>query len=250
VTVLSLILIVLLIAFVLAVLLAGWTLWFQGYIYTEPTTGILWRAPAAGGALLLLLTLWVALDYRAPGRYRTLFDFDAPWESKQYPQMEVYTGKTKETFRLGKDSQGVAVYRNANPNARPQLPSRPDRIVVKEDDKETVYEPERDARGKFAPRPNVGLRYNEQGGSRYMVEGHLGRVETFYTSRLLLNLLLNGLHFAVWFAVLWLLLRFAWPMALVQAGVFWLVMTLFVLPPLLTQAETVARQRAVEKAEK
>jgi hypothetical protein len=247
--VLSLILIVLLIALVLTLLLAGWTLWFQGYIYTEPATGIAWRAPAAGGALLLFLTLWVVLDYRAPGRHRTLFEFSAV-DSKQYDKMTVVTGNTKETFRLGKDARGRDVYRNANPSARPNLPSRPDKIIVQEDGKETVYEPERDARGNFKPRPNEGLRYVEQGGSRYMVEGNLGQVSTFYTGRLLGNLLLNALHLGVWFVVLWLLLRFGWSVALVQAVVFWLVMTLFVLPPVLTQAEKVAQERAVERGEK
>jgi hypothetical protein len=42
---------------------------------------------------------------------------------------------------------------------------------------------------------------------------------------------------------LWLVLRFHWPAALGQAIVFWIVVSLFVFPPLLTRAEKVAHDR-------
>ncbi len=58
-----------------------------------------------------------------------------------------------------------------------------------------------------------------------------------------MNLLLNGLHLVVWFACLWLLLRFQWPHALGMALVCWLVVTVIVIPPLLNKAEVVAYQR-------
>ena len=45
-----------------------------------------------------------------------------------------------------------------------------------------------------------------------------------------------------------LLLRFGWPTALLQAVVYWLVMTLFVMPPVLTRAEDVSKQRAITRA--
>src|SRR5207248_9230520 len=55
--VLTLILILLLTWAVLMAFLVGFTVWFQGYIYTEPTTGILWRGPAAGTAVMAALVL-------------------------------------------------------------------------------------------------------------------------------------------------------------------------------------------------
>jgi hypothetical protein len=73
-------------------------------------------------------------------------------------------------------------------------------------------------------------------------------VTTFRTGRLLGNLTLNFLFLAAWFGCLWLLLRFQWPAALLQAVVFWVVALLFVLPPLLTKAEAVSQERAVAKA--
>jgi hypothetical protein len=72
--VLSLILTLFVVWFVLALLLAAWTLFFQGYIYSEPVAAIHWRAPAAATAIAFILCIWVAFDYRAPGRYRPLHE--------------------------------------------------------------------------------------------------------------------------------------------------------------------------------
>ena len=74
-------------------------------------------------------------------------------------------------------------------------------------------------------------------------------VTTFRTGRFLGNIFINLLFLIVWFLGLWLLLRFGWPAALGQALVYWLVMALFILPPVLTRAEEVARQRSPGKAE-
>ena len=63
----------------------------------------------------------------------------------------------------------------------------------------------------------------------------------------MMSVLLNFGFLAVWFVCLWLLLRFQWSHALGLAVAFWAAMTLFVLPPLLTRAEEVARQRAGTK---
>ena len=62
---LGIILLLLLILFVLMGFLFAWTFWFQAYIYTDPTTGLFWRAPAAGAALTIFLILWLAIDYHA-----------------------------------------------------------------------------------------------------------------------------------------------------------------------------------------
>jgi hypothetical protein len=92
--VLTLILLVILLWIVLTVLLSAWTLWFQGYIYTEPTPGILWRGPAAGSALMVVLLLWIFLDYRdPPGRFRPLFESSSREESKPFPELRVPTSR-------------------------------------------------------------------------------------------------------------------------------------------------------------
>ena len=64
--------------------LAAWTLFFQGYIYTEPVTGVAWRGPAAGSAVMAVLLLWVLLDYHSPGAYRPLHEFETTQDGKPF----------------------------------------------------------------------------------------------------------------------------------------------------------------------
>jgi hypothetical protein len=249
--VLNLILIVLLLWVVLTILLAAWTLWFQSYIYSEPTTGIAWRGPAAGSALMVVLLLWLVLDFRAPGRYRPLFESASRENSPPFAEL-----------RIPKHSGGEDVYRlrprtnldyrlNGRPDGKP-LPTRPQRIIVVEGEERYTFEPERDAKGNFKTRTTSSwfgssqsddLRYIDNKG-RVMVESSLGQLSTFRGSWLFGNLVVNFLLLAVAFVVLWLLLCFQWPHALGQAVVLWVVLLLFVLPPVLTRAETVAKQRA------
>jgi hypothetical protein len=232
--VLSLVLLTLLLMFVLTVVLTGWTLWFQGYLYSEPADGILWRGPAAGGALTLFLVLWMALAYRAPGRYGALHEVSGS-DTVEFKELWVVNDEGKEEhFRLGT-------------RYGKQVPTRPAEVIVKEDGAKVSFKPERDADGKFKVR-KIGdvdepLRYLDDRG-RVMTEDQLGRVSVPRTGALLLNLLLNFLHLGAWFACLWLLLRFQWPHALGLAVAFWLVTTLFVVPPVLSKAEAVAAQRA------
>jgi hypothetical protein len=231
--VVGLILILVVVWIVLTVVLAAWTLWFQGYIYSEPTTGILWRAPAAGTVLVLVLAVWVFFDYRAPGRYRTLIEF-SPSEDQEYKQLQVVTKNRKETYELRKNARGMSEYRNRNA-AGPALPGRPDKVIVTEDGKEYTFEPDRTTEGST-------LQYRDSRG-KVMLEGQLGRVRTFHGSWLLGNLFLNLIQLVAWWLCLWVLLRFQMSHALGLAVIFWGVMMLFVMPPVLTKAEEVARSR-------
>src|SRR5262245_54997964 len=57
--------ILLVVFFSLAVLLAAGSLAIQGYIYSEPVGDIFWRAPAAAAVLTAFLGFWCYLNYRA-----------------------------------------------------------------------------------------------------------------------------------------------------------------------------------------
>ncbi len=239
---LNLVLVLLLVWFVLSVVLAAWTLLFQGYIYSEPAANIWWGAPAAGTALTVFLVLWVVLDYRAPGRYRELQEFSFTEAEKSYDELIVPNRDGKEEKYLRKKSaQNRWEYLNSA-TLKP-LPSRPDRVIVVEDGQRYTFEPDKDAHGKFKVAPNELLRYRDSRG-REMVEGYLGQVSTRHYSWLFGNLLLNFLHGVIWFLCLWLLLRYQWTHALGLAVVFWAVMTLIVLPMVFRLAEKVAHERA------
>jgi hypothetical protein len=244
--VLSLVLVILLVWFVFSVILGAWTLFFQGYIYSEPAPDLWWRAPAAATALTVFLLLWVVLDYRSinpsrsTGLYRELQTFSFTEEEEPYPELIVPNRDGKEEKYLRKrTAESRFDYRNG----AARLPSRPDKVIaVGKDGQREVFLPDKDEKGHFKVAPNELLRYRDERG-REMVEGYLGFVSTRHYSWLWMNLFLNFLHGVVWFLCLWLLLRYQWSHALGLAVVFWAVTMLFVLPQVLGLAEKVARDR-------
>jgi hypothetical protein len=218
-------------------LLYVWTAWFQGYIYSEPTGQLYWRAPAAGAALMVYLALWVLLDYRSPGSFQVFTQYGSSAASKPYDEMKVVAeGEDPVLYKRKPVEGGRYVYRDEQNRV---MPSRPDKIIVMEGDKEVVFEPERDAKGKFKRETGGSLLYRDSRG-RTMSEASLGEVATSQGVGFFLDLIVNVLYAGVWFVCLWLLLRFQWPHALLQALVAWLVILLFVVAPLLNYAEHVA----------
>jgi hypothetical protein len=236
----GLIWIVILLWVVLMVFLAAGTLWFQGYIYSEPVEGILWRAPAAGTILTLVVVWWCYLDYRAPGHYPALFDL-ALGDEKEFTELWVPLDGKLVRFELKKDAAGHSEYLDA---ARRPLPRRPNAIIVKEDGEEDRFEPERNEKGYFKVTPGQPLHYVDPQG-RVMTDDAPGRITESRTGRFIANVLLNILNFLAWFGCLWLLLRFQWAHAFGLAVVFWLVMTLLIFPMLLRRVEETARRQAV-----
>lgn len=232
--VLSLFLMMLVVFVVLSLLLAAWTMFFQGYIYNEPAEAIYWRAPAAAAALTLFLSLWIVLDYRSverlndEGRYRPLHEASTS-ETETYENITIINRDGKEEHYV---LQGDRKYRNKSGKEPPQRPRKV--IVSHKNGEKHVFTPvEKD--GKF--------RYTEEGKpSRIMEENYIGQIGIFHFGWLAVTLLLNFGLLIVWFLTLWLLLHFQWSHALGLAFGFWLV-NLFVLPMMLTQAEKVRKER-------
>ncbi|HEY7152597.1 MAG TPA: hypothetical protein VH575_01450, partial [Gemmataceae bacterium] len=246
---LSLILIMLVVFAVLSLLLAAWTLFFQGYIYSEPAGAIHWRAPAAGAALTLFMGIWVAFDYgsihdrdETEGRYQPLHNFSAK-ETQTYKHLWVTTQNRKDEHFVLQGNQYLG------PGGR-RLPERPLQVVAsdKTDGDKHVFKPQLDAQGNFKVAKNESLRYYEDGDTkkRYMEEGFLGKISIFHFGWLLMGLFLNFGFLLVWFLSLWLLLRFQWSHALGLAFAGWLI-SLFLVPMILTPAEKVRKERLPPK---
>jgi len=222
--------------------LAIFTLAFQGYIYTEPVKDIQWRAPVAGSVLALFLTVWVLLDYGSPQSYGTLNQFSSS-SSKTFNEIRIVTQEGKEeVFKLAKDARGRPVYlQDGRSDGRPPL-SRPMKVIVKDGNEDVEFKPDLDSKGHFKTETGRSLYYRDDKG-RVMQEGQLGHASTFHYGSLILNLLLNALHFGLWFVVLWLVLEFRGAQAFGLAIVFWLAAMLFLLPPMFSKAEEVGYQR-------
>jgi hypothetical protein len=231
---------------------AAGTLWFQGYIYSEPVDQMYWRAPAVGVAVTLFLAFWVFLDYRAPGRYRELQEFSATESRDPFQTLQIINrdGK-KEVYKRQKVANWSAEYFRNGRRGDQRLPSRPDKVIVIEGDKEYLFEPlasQRDAKGNYQIARGESLRYLNKETGWEMSETQMGQVYIFHGGWMMGNLLLNGLHLVVWFLCLWLLLQYQWPHAFGLALVCWVITTLVILPMVLKKAETVAQQRAAPAA--
>jgi hypothetical protein len=227
-----------------ALLFAG-TQWFQGYIYSEPADELYWRTPAAAAALTLFLGLWCFLDYRAgdPASpvpfYDTLFRFSTK-EDKPLPQIRSVTAG-KETLYEWRDTEYRS--REGKPWSRGSAAGIVEAIILTENDQDVIYKVELTPDGRFKSDP---VRYLEEGGKhRVLTEAdlRLGKVTTARTGRFLMNIFLNGLYLALWFVCAWLLLRFQWPHALGLAALFWLGMTLLIVPLVLDQTQAALRER-------
>jgi energy-coupling factor transporter transmembrane protein EcfT len=234
--VLTIFLILLAVFVVLALMLAAATLFLQAYFYNDPVEAIYWRAPAAAAALTLFLSLWIVFDYRSvekptdEGRYRPLHELSS-FETERYEYLTiVYRDRAKDQYVL---QQGDNSYRN---KAGKVPLSKPIQQIVAHhkdtDDEKHVFNVE-EKDGK--------IRYVEEGNPSRAMEDP-GRIRIFHFGWLFVSLVLNFGFAAVWFVSLWVLLRFQWSHALGLAFVFWLI-SLFVLPMILTQAENVRKQR-------
>jgi hypothetical protein len=125
----------------------------------------------------------------------------------------------------------------SGPAAAPAGPAMAKGKVVKAQAGATFeFEPERDANGNFRRDPGQDLRYNDKNG-RFIDEGNPGQVQQFRWDWLLWNVFFHIFHLGLWFAGLWLVLRFQWSHALGFAVCLWLAMTLIVIPMLLNYAE-------------
>jgi hypothetical protein len=241
-----LVLILLLVILGLLALLWAGTLVFQGLLYTEPAPQLYWRAPAAAGVLGLFLVLWCVVDANSPGDYDTLFNFSTTqetpfrefWAEKLYPNGK-YGPKVHFTRRAGGFVSDQYI-----PFRRSDTEGIMGRVIIPLEDGEKVeFEPELTEKKTFKIEPGRDLQYHEVNGGRVISEGQLlqGVFSTSSAGLFWANVLLNLLHFGLWFGCLWLLLRFQWPHALGLAAAMWLVMTLTVVPMLLARTREEAR---------
>ncbi len=227
----------------LIVLLWVGTLFLQGYIYTEPTQGIAWQAPAAGAALALFLTLWCLLVRGAHDPafadlpYDAFHRFSPTVEKYKEPVAElsaVHKGSKEPTRYERKKTVDVTVrteYREKNRPDRRWKSTGVEAIIIKEGNQEITFRP--------AATPEGGpAQFRDAAGwtMSVYVDGPTGIPTMFRWGRFFANLFLNVFHVVLWFVCLWLLLRFQWSHALGMAIVLWLVVTIAFLPMMLNAA--------------
>jgi len=230
-------------ALVLAGLFVAGTLFLQGYLYSEPVHGIAWRGSAAGAAVAVFVGVWLLLAKSAPdGRYRTLLEF-SPRDSTQFEVLSVPISERDDrriVYKWVRVEGRFEYRRDGRPGPDTAWRARPIAIYAKEGDDEVKFVPDRDAKGNFKTEPNQPLLYRDARG-RVMAEDYPGRLEMYRWGQFFVNVLLNVAFLAVLFAALFFLLEFQFWHAFGLTWVMWGVLVLFVLPPMLTFAESLGK---------
>ncbi|HLJ92773.1 MAG TPA: hypothetical protein VKU02_06205 [Gemmataceae bacterium] len=247
--VLGLLVMMLLLLLGFAVFLWAVTLFFQGYLYSEPVGGLFWRAPAAGTILAAFLGFWCVLDYRHPGHFNATWFDPAPSEDEIFDKFWAVKGNREILYEAHKRPGGQIEYWDAahRPWARSDADGIVEAIVVEaKDGQKTRFNAELTDDKKFKTDPGEPVRYVEAGGlGRVMTETYIGKLPVSQWGATLAKILLSLVHFTLWFVCLWLLLQFQWGHAFGLALVLWLAITLTLLPIVFTTAEETAKQRVV-----
>src|SRR5689334_2423948 len=115
-------------------------MWFQSYLYTEPSTGLAWRGPAAASAIMAVLLVWVTLDYRSQSRqyrtqgyYRPIWDSTSSETAKSFDELRVIDDTGKEQVYKRRPGKRSEYHLNGDLNG-PSLPSLPSKVIAIEDD--------------------------------------------------------------------------------------------------------------------
>jgi len=223
----------------LTVLLWVGSLFFQGYIYTEPSPELYWQAPTAGFALALFFTMWTWLvQSTATPRempYDTLFRFSPQVDKYKRPTPRIWVVRkdVKDPIPYTRHRIGQNQYEYKNGQQR-YSPANVKALLVEEENGDKLRLEPAAAREGSPYREFV----DPKSGWTMMEyeDGPTGQLISYRFGLFAVNIILNLLHLAVWFVCLWLLLRFTWGHALGFAFVLWLIVTLTVLPMVLSEA--------------
>ncbi len=259
---LGLLLTVLVVGLGITVLLWAGSVFLQSYFYTEPSEGIAWQAPAVGGGLTVFLMLWCLLNASSDESTAAQVPYDALFRARTE---EDYTKKPAAklwSYRKGESKKATEYEYAPLPGGRweyripphppsftpvpGEVPPTPGEVWTPAN-VEAVEIPSRDsAKEKVRfERRKLESGYTEfvsPDGWVMKPDQNIGLPSAGTFGRLLLVLFLNLFHLALWFAGLWLGLRYEWFHALGLAVVLWLVMTVLIVPMLLTQAGAVAQE--------
>lgn len=245
---LSLTLILLVVAVALGVVLYVGSLFFQGYVYTEPSEGLFWQAPVAALVLTFFYAAWVysvALSADATPRdipYDVLYRFSPRVTMVSEPVKKLWGitkgGKKVLYVREGYPWLGQTRYRYVQPNTdRTKWPSAGYPVLELQREGQTPLCFERHVANEGGYREYVS---DEGWVMPEFDEGPTGMPVAFRFGRMALSVFFNLGHLAFWFVLLWLVLRYQWAHALGLAAAVWLLLTLTVLPMLLSYAAGVA----------
>jgi hypothetical protein len=222
----------------------------QNWLYSQPSTGLVWRSLAAGAVIGGFLTLWCRIDSRNPGKYDTLLNF-AGYDMQDYDSFEVVRklqdGETSTQKYVRSLQAGRPVYLTEGGTAwnRSTSDGPAESIIITDKNTPARFTTKLEKRkGSDAwTFPAGEVRYTEEKGRRYIDAGSPGKVFQPKSGTIIVSLLLNFAHLIAWLLPIWLLLRFSFGHALGIAIVLWMFTTMVPLPVLFEKNRT--RQKPI-----
>jgi hypothetical protein len=189
------------------------TLFLQASLYHEPAPKLPLRAAVAGMLVAGFLTFWTYANTRteAKDRYGTLFEFNptASQEFKQFTAIRQSASKQESTVAYQRTGRA---YVEVNNPGKSFVRSTSDHLVtaleIPEGDKKVRYDVQFQQEGLY---PKGTCLLKEAGGNRYLEMSQSSTLSPVYSpsrSAFFAALGINLLHFVVWFAALWLVLKF------------------------------------------
>jgi hypothetical protein len=242
---------------VLIVVLWGGTYFFQGYIYTEPSSGIFWQAPLAAGFLMFGYLIWVmTIALSSPANPSSLSTnpilFSPNVDMLKRPAKRITAIKLNHKKSVeGKDGEKVVYVIKTGARTSQYMttvgiphPWHSNDVIAIEfetDDGTTMrfdlQEIKTGGYREFASADGWVMREYESGPTGLPIK--------FSFWRLIVNVFFNVGHFIGWFLAFWVILRFQWSHSLGFAVVMWLVISLTFLPMILGYAAEVAARPTV-----
>lgn len=251
---LSLFLILILVAISLTVVLWAGTFFFQGYIYTEPSPGIFWQAPAAAALLTFGYAIWsLALALASPTSPSNLvvnpIFFSPNIDMFDRPAPKIVAIKKNLKKSADKDGEKVIYEIKRDNRGRPYYADKSVKPHLWQSEYVIAIEIEKDgAPMRFDLMPTEEHQFRQfRSRDGWVIteygEGPTGIPVRFSLWRLIVNVFFNLGHFVGWFIGLWLILRFQWMHALGLAAALWIIVTLTFLPMILGFAAEVSSDR-------
>ncbi len=249
--------IVLLLGAFLVVFLWAGTYFFQGYIYTEPTRGIAWQAPAAAAAVTLFLGVWALIvassENASPSDipYDTLFRFSPEVSMFKEPAKEMWAHKQGgKVVHYARKKLGPTkyCYHDTTYDARPWSSTKVEAIDLEYQGQKVRFVPRTDtSRGAYREFVSEDGWVMRDYDDSSRTSGPTGLPQQFRYGRLLANLGLNFGLLAVVFGGL-IVLDYQWLHALGLSLAIWVIMTLALLPMVLGYAAEIAAKRPAAQA--
>jgi hypothetical protein len=266
--VLTLLVVILLLGGSLITLFWVGTFFFQGWIYTEPSAGINWQAPAAGAAVTAFLAAWCVAVATSDEASTT----DIPYDNifRFSPEVAMFDKPAKKMWALKQGNKVVEYdrkrldqtrycYVDNTYDRRPWSSSKVEALELEYQGKKVRFTP-KVVEPTGGPFGKVSTGYREYVSADGWVmrdyddtsptSGPTGLPLQFRSGRFIANLFFNFGFWLVLFLSFWLLLRFQWAHALGFSFVLWLAMTLTMMPMVLTTAAGIAQNRPAEATQK